>query len=127
MNKKSEENILAADVLIKSAHYSSSIHCSYYALYQYMMYMLNQRYRCSYDQQQRNLAGGASSHIKVSQEFERKLTSDSPQLCIDVMQTFAALKQQRIRADYSTTPIKKEIAERLRKEVNKHLTALKAV
>lgn len=127
MNKKSEENILAADVLIKSAHYSSSIHCSYYALYQYMMYMLNQRYRCSYDQQQRNLAGGASSHIKVSQEFERKLTSDSPQLCIDVMQTFAALKQQRVRADYSTTPIKKEIAERLRKEVNKHLTALKAV
>lgn len=126
MNKKSEENILAADVLIKSAHYSSSIHCSYYALYQYMMYMLNQRYKCSYDQQ-RNLAGDASSHIKISQEFESKLTSDSPQLCIDVMQTFAALKQQRVRADYSTTPIKKEIAERLRQETNKHLTALKAV
>ena len=126
MNKKSEENILAADVLIKSAHFSASIHCSYYALYQYMMYMLNQRYECSYDQQ-RNLAGDASSHIKVSQEFERKLTSDSPQLCIDVMQTFAALKQQRVRADYSTTRIKKKIAERLRKEVNKHLTALKAV
>ena len=126
MNKKSEENILAADVLIKSAHYSSSIHCSYYALYQYMMYMLNQRYGCSYDQQ-RDLAGTASSHIKVSQEFERKLTSNSPQLCTDVMHTFWALKRQRGVADYSTTRIKKEIAECLREEVNKHLTALKAV
>lgn len=126
MNKKSEENILAADVLIKSAHYSSSIHCSYYALYQYMMYMLNQRYKCSYDQQ-RNLAGNASSHIRISREFERKLRSDSPQLCIDVMHTFVALKQQRVSADYSTTRIEKEIAERLREEVNKHLTALKAV
>ena len=126
MNKKSEENILAADVLIKSAHYSSSIHCSYYALYQYMMYMLNQRYGCSYDQQ-RDLAGNASSHIKVSQEFERKLTSNSPQLCTDVMHTFWALKRQRGVADYSTTRIKKEIAECLREEVNKHLTALKVV
>ena len=126
MNKKSEENILAADVLIKSAHYSSSIHCSYYALYQYMMYMLHRRYGCSY-KQQRNLAGGASSHIKVSQEFERKLTSDSPTLCIDVMHTFEALKKQREYADFGTIRIKKEIAELLRKETDKHLTALKAV
>ena len=90
------------------------------------MYMLNQRYKCSYDQQ-RNLAGNASSHIRISREFERKLRSDSPQLCIDVMHTFVALKQQRVSADYSTTRIEKEIAERLREEVNKHLTALKAV
>ena len=41
MDKKSEENIRAAKMLINAGYYSSSIHCSYYALFQYIVYVMH--------------------------------------------------------------------------------------
>lgn len=64
MNKKSEENILAAEELISRGYYNSSIHCSYYALFQYMKYILNSRGLCSYAvQDQKTNAHGSHNNI----------------------------------------------------------------
>lgn len=66
MNKKSEENILAAEELISRGYYNSSIHCSYYALFQYMKYILNSRGLCSYAvQDQKTNAHGSHNNILI--------------------------------------------------------------
>lgn len=38
--RKSTQNISAADLLIKQGYYATSVHCSYYSVYQTMAYIL---------------------------------------------------------------------------------------
>lgn len=39
-NEKSKQNLLAADLLIKSSLHNPSVHCSYYAVVQYMLHII---------------------------------------------------------------------------------------
>lgn len=104
MNKKSEENILAAEVLIHEGYYNSSIHCSYYALFQYMKYILNSRGLCSYAvQDQKTNAHG--SHNNILEELKGHIKDAA--LSRKVRDSFRSLKKQRTIADYEIIPMVK--------------------
>ena len=102
MNKKSEENILAAEELICKGYYNSSIHCSYYALFQYMKYILNSQGFCLYaEQNAKTKAQG--SHNTILKEL-RKHIKDAA-LSRNVRDSFRSLKSQRAMADYEINPV----------------------
>lgn len=102
MNKKSEENILAAEELICKGYYNSSIHCSYYALFQYMKYILNSQGLCSYAVQDQN-TNGPGSHHNILTELRKHIKDVA--LSRNVRDSFQNLKTQRTIADYQVTPI----------------------
>ncbi len=100
MDKKSEENILAAEELISKGYYNSSIHCSYYALFQHMMYILHSRGLCSYAvQNQKTNAPG--SHNNILKELRGHIKDAA--LSRNVRDSFRILKTQRAMADYEIT------------------------
>ena len=104
MNKKSEENILAAEELISRGYYNSSIHCSYYALFEYLKYILNSRGLCSYAvQDQKTNAHG--SHNNILEELRGHIKDAA--LSRKVRDSFRSLKKQRTIADYEIIPMVK--------------------
>lgn len=48
--KKSEENILAASLLIENELYASSVHCSYYSCFQKLKNVISQAYGSDYEE-----------------------------------------------------------------------------
>ena len=48
---KSEENLEAAKLLNDNKKFTSSVHCSYYAVLQIMKYALNEKCHISYEKQ----------------------------------------------------------------------------
>ena len=40
MKTKALDNLASSQLLINNRHYTASVHCSYYAVFQYMKYML---------------------------------------------------------------------------------------
>lgn len=102
MNKKSEENILAAKVLIRKGYYNSSIHCSYYALFQYMKYVLDYRGFCNYPSQDKK-TNTKGSHNNILEELRTHIKDVA--LSKRVRDSFRNLKRLRAVADYQVTPI----------------------
>ncbi len=103
MNKKSEENICAAKVLISQGYYNSSVHCSYYALFQYMMYILNSQGFCPYAEQDAK-TNAQGSHNTILKELRGHIIEDLA-LSRDVVNSFRFLKKKRAVADYKETQV----------------------
>lgn len=101
MNKKSEENILAAEVLIHKGYYNSSIHCSYYALFQYMKYILDHCGLCTYKSQDKKTKA-KGSHDNILKELNPHIKDIVLRFTVDT--SFQCLKKQRAVADYKISP-----------------------
>lgn len=102
MYKKSQENLDAADLLIKSKKYSASIHCSYYAVFQYAKYALKQNMvnPISYSKQQKK--GNKNSHmfiISLLENLNEKASNKTKSA--DIREKMCRLKKKREKADYS--------------------------
>ena len=121
MDKKSKENILAAKVLIRKGCYNSSIHCSYYALFQYMKYILNRQGLCSYAVQvQKTKAPG--SHNNILKELRGHIKDAA--LSRKVRDSFRSLKNQRTEADYEINSMGLGESQMCLKEVHNRIAKL---
>ena len=63
MKKKSEENVLSAVLLIDNSLFTSSVHCSYYAGFQFTKYVLANFCGIDYERQEKE-SKGKDSHFK---------------------------------------------------------------
>ena len=122
MDKKSEENIRAAKMLISAGYYSSSLHCSYYALFQYIVYALDHSGVCSYTEQKEKTKDKGSHNFILSKLCssirDQRLSRETRNLC-------CMLKRLRVRADYKTDRIKETEAQQSLDEACNTITVLK--
>lgn len=100
MKQKALENLEAAQTLINAKSYNSSIHCSYYAVLQYMKYMLAQidNQSLSYRQQESLTANGKDSHELLIIEIKSRIKSFSN--ARNFSEGIRVLKSNRRDADY---------------------------
>lgn len=101
MKKKSQQSLEAAQNLIdlrKSFGYNSSIHCSYYAVLQYMKYMLahTNKMPLSYAQQD---SSNQSSHEFILTEIVNRMKGYNESR--EFTHLFRLLKKLRVDADYT--------------------------
>lgn len=93
---KSEENLEAAKLLNDNKKFTSSVHCSYYAVLQIMKYALNEKCHISYEKQ--NEPKDKDSHIYIRDEILYQLRSI--QTKESIKRSFDAAKALRRKADY---------------------------
>lgn len=126
MNEKAKQNIQAAEVLICKGYYNSSIHCSYYALFQYMKYILDHCGLCTYKSQDKK-TNTKGSHDNILKELDPHIKD--ARLRLNLHHSFSTWKKLRMVADYQVTPIVqddsqkclddvRDIIERLSKSLN---------
>lgn len=119
MKDKAQSNIdLATRLLNDGDNYSAnaSIHCSYYAVVQYMKHMLasDPLRPISLRDQDAN-AGGADSHNYLITETARRL-SQSAKCRRSFQQRVRNLKQLRVVADYKSTVLDQREGKRCLEE-----------
>lgn len=112
MRAKTDANLEAAKFLINSAdgiHCNASIHCSYYAVLQYMKFILHnlRSNPVSYDDQKSR--GAQSSHDFIYREILIRLERCSPPSDIrNYKNEFSSIKRYRVEADYGHTTFQLE-------------------
>lgn len=104
MDKKSQENLESAEMLIKSGKYNSSIHCSYYAVFQYMKHALcnSPQIPMSYSAQNRMTSCGYS-HVKILRALKKRIVrvDGNIQDASLIGNRIELLKDNRVNADYN--------------------------
>lgn len=100
MNKKSAQTLSVAQLLIDKRYYTQSVHCSYYAVRQYIQYKLatTKNNPISYEEQKVKM-NGKDSHEILLDEIRGRI--QSPKECKSFTEEFRALKSSRVSADYS--------------------------
>ncbi len=107
--EKAQNNLAAAQFLINQQcvkYYAPSVHCSYYAVFQYMKYMLAHATNnpLTYERQKENAyANKSDSHVYILGEIEHRIDKrkDAIEFAIDVRD----LKRRRVSADYEINKI----------------------
>lgn len=99
MKAKANDNLISAQVLINNKQYTSSVHCSYYAVFQNMKHVLANTANNPLSLAHQDTHVGESSHeyilleikkrLKVSPKDERMFTNE-----------VRFLKKERVDADY---------------------------
>lgn len=93
---KAEENLEAAKILNDSRKFTSSVHCSYYAILQIMKYALSEKCNISYEKQ--NEKREQDSHLYIRDEILFQLRNISVRASIK--RKFDVAKALRRKADY---------------------------
>ena len=104
MKTKATSSLDAAQVLIdkeEEGYYTASIHCTYYAVFQYIKYVLanTDTESLSYEEQTAQ-AKGKSSHDFVINQICKRIGSTKKARKFRLL--VRDLKQERVDADYST-------------------------
>lgn len=102
MKDKTDANIAAAELLIRveeGCHCNASIHCSYYAVLQYMKYLLHNlnKNKIEYEQQKTDKQG---SHDFIYNEILKRFNGN-PSNLKKYKEYFLSLKSHRVKADYT--------------------------
>lgn len=97
MKFKAIENLESAQILINKKHFTSSVHCSYYAVLEYMKYMLatTSNNPIPYINQCKTKQ---DSHEYILLEIQRRITN--PKNARAFTASVRNLKQLRVLADY---------------------------
>lgn len=115
LSQKSSANLNASFVLISNGLFASSVHCSYYALFQHMTCLINEKMKISFEDILKN-SKGSGSHDYVINNTVRflngKIIAIEP-LAIEVEKTniqklrkkITDLKLLRIQSDYHNLEI----------------------
>lgn len=106
MKTKAIGNLNVAGALINKQEENSctaSIHCSYYAVLQYMKYTLahTDKEPLSYEEQDEQ-SKGKSSHEYIIVQIKQRIDRHRPKAAQEFAQTVRELKDMRIDADYSS-------------------------
>ena len=104
MKTKAIGNLNVAGALINKQEENSctaSIHCSYYAVLQYMKYILahTDKEPLSYEEQDEQ-SKGKSSHEYIIVQIKQRI--DRPKAAQEFVQALRELRDMRIDADYSS-------------------------
>lgn len=99
MKKKACSSLESAQILINNKQSNASIHCSYYAVFQYMKYMLahTQKNAISYENQDKP---GDDSHEYIIEEIKKRIKD--PKNGKNFVEGVRSLKKHRKLADYTT-------------------------
>lgn len=105
MKKKANSNLDSAQILIDNKQYDASIHCSYYAVFQYMKYILaNLKERAlSYEEQDEKRG---DSHDYIIDEIRHRINPSKKGR--DFAQQVRVLKSCRTIADYHLEQISQD-------------------
>ena len=106
MKTKAIGNLDVAGALINKQEENSctaSIHCSYYAVLQYMKYTLahTDKEPLTYEEQDEQ-SKGKSSHEYIIVQIKQRIDRHRPKAAQEFAQTVRELKDMRIDADYSS-------------------------
>ena len=106
MKTKAIGNLNVAGALINKQEENSctaSIHCSYYAVLQYMKYTLahTDKKPLAYEEQDEQ-SKGKSSHEYIIVQIKQRIDRHRPKAVQEFAQTVRELKDMRIDADYSS-------------------------
>ena len=99
MKTKALENITSAQKLIDCKQFTSSVHCSYYAVFQYMKYMLANTTNKPIALVDQDAHKGDSSHEYILTEIKNRINKD-PRTVRNFTETVRLLKNDRVDADY---------------------------
>lgn len=127
MKSKALGNLRAAQLLINSKeeqYCTASIHCSYYAVFQYMKYMLAHMDETpiSYETQSKETKSKGSHEYIIKQI---KLRIPKPYEARDFAQDFRVLKKDRVAADYDTRQFDIEESLECKQRADRLITKLK--
>ena len=100
MKTKANDNLKSAQMLINNKQYTTSVHCSYYAAFQYMKYMLANTDRNPISLQVQNAYDGVSSHEFILKEIKNRLKKTLKEER-NFEDDVRYLKKERVDADYS--------------------------
>lgn len=127
LNKSSQSLKAAQKLLYDHAVYATqSVHCSYYAVFQFMKYFLahNSRDPLSYEQQNRLSSKNKLSHEVILEEVKNRLNLRPSELK-KVTESIRDLKQARMRADYSTETFSEDEALNRKAQAESLISKLK--
>lgn len=99
MKSQALENLESAQILINNHKYTSSVHCSYYAVFQYMKYMLATTSNNPIPFAQQDAHSGDSSHEYILLETKGRIHA-SPIKIRNFCEGVQNLKKDRVDADY---------------------------
>lgn len=123
--KKAEENLSAAYLLIGHDMLSSSVHCSYYAGFQFSKYVLANCCGLSYAKQDEE-SKGKDSHFYVPNCIETNMLQKTWRIALaDYNKYYSKLKRLRKRADYLQDVITHKEADDACEWADKMITLLK--
>lgn len=127
MKTKAMGNLKVAQELInqRSPHFlNASVHCSYYAVFQYMKYMLahTDKNPISYIEQKEECSD-KSSHDYVIEQIKNRI--GKPADARDFAQGVRDLKKERVDADYDRRVFKEIESIECRDKANGLITKLK--
>jgi hypothetical protein len=114
LKKKSQENIEAARILAGSdlKLFASSVHCSYYSVFQLIKHTLYCKYQFNYNKQSNKQEN--DSHNFIIEKFSQHLRYDNiPDTIIEEKKRkIKKLKKNRVKADYVNIDISDNIAKK---------------
>jgi len=126
MKAKALDNLKVAQSLInkkEACSNTASIHCSYYAVLQYMIYILaNTDNPISYHEQTQQ-AKCKSSHEYVISEIKQRVSD--PKKARDFAQDVRDLKKNRVEADYSEREFSLDESLECKEQANRLISKLK--
>lgn len=125
MKNKALNTLYSAQCLINNQRYTSSIHCSYYAVLQYMKYMLANTSNNPIDYTAQNNHIGESSHDYIFDEICNRISNPSNERRFK--QFFKNLKKDRVEADYSIRNFSCEESLDCKQNADALITQLKTV
>jgi uncharacterized protein (UPF0332 family) len=99
MKTKANNNIKSAQILIDQKQYTSSVHCSYYAVFQYMKHMLANTDKNPITLANQDAHKGDSSHEYILTEIKNRINA-KPQIVRTFTEKVRFLKNERVEADY---------------------------
>ena len=120
LKQKSDQNIIAAEFLIKEGLHAPSVHCSYYGSFQLIKHTLNAFFGIDYTKQESELnihkqgkgSQRVGSHEYVINRFSRELRGLSKNEYLSFSRNIKELKAFRNRSDYFNIEITSKQSER---------------
>lgn len=124
MKQKALKTLDAAQKLINAQLYTQSVHCSYYAILQYMKYMLATTTVRPIPYAQQNDQPSMDSHTYILREVRSRL-SNNTSIQVKFEQSVQNLRHLRVEADYTIKEFTAEESAEARQFADGIITKLK--
>lgn len=98
--KKSNNNSVAADLLVKEEHFCSSVHCAYYSSYQLMVHIILNVLGIDSVDYKNDVNNNMSSHNITFNKIRSELIKRNNAIVTEFSDNYRKLKKNRINADY---------------------------
>lgn len=129
MKNKCEMNLYMAEKLSQDRDtpqgWTTSVHCSYYAVFQYMKYLLAEKATPPISYEAQNSHQGESSHEFIIEKIKSKIADRSIDSARKIRDRIRNLKHHRVEADYLQKVFTNEEALDCKQEADGIMTNLR--